>query len=445
MIVRFLGSIYFAIALIVSTAVFVIIGTFLEAWSDSHLFAAHWIYNNPIFLGILWGYFINIFISTLLRYPFKLKHIPFIITHIGLLMLFGGALVKGHFGAQGVISLIEGTGTSKMLVPQTYALELQTRDAISVVALSPKKLGPLTLPTDDLQLSLIEWIPHVEPKLEGWIQGDNAQLFGFPPLAVHSWERGELPISLKTPDYTLSAIKSDLIDEIAKKLSNSAIVLARTSHHKTFLLAKNSIGELYQEELDDDQIVLFDHGYGGYGAIAELPNSFPSIDLMTPLAFKSERKQIPRKKEEATPEIRLLASNGKHSEIITLTYDRYAEGLSSPLFGNFLLRFQPKLVNIPSHIRLKEARQINYPDCEKPFSYESDLWIDGQEQTISMNKIHQTKQGYRFYMAGLSHRPYAKAAQIVVNNDPAKYILTYPGAVILTLGMLLLYLKKYYA
>ena len=66
--------------------------------------------------------------------------------------------------------------------------------------------------------------------------------------------------------------------------------------------------------------------------------------------------------------------------------------------------------------------------------------IDDRETTISMNHVHQTSDGFRFYLANLTQpSPYsARQAQIVVNGDPAKYWLTYPGGIILALGIVLL-------
>ncbi len=441
---RFLGSVYFAITLIVTTLLFVIVGTFLEAWSDSHLFAAHFIYSNPVFLLILWCYFINIFISTLLRYPFKIKHIPFIITHIGLLMLFGGALLNGYFGAQGTIFLLEGTGSNKILLANSYALHVETPVGIMAIPLRPKKLGPTPSPSDELSISVVEWKENVEEKFEGWIHNNEAHLFGFPPLPVHTWSGGPLPISLKTSDYTLTALKTDSLESVAKKLSASSIAIVQNKKDEIFILAKSHENKLFEQKLDDNLLVVFDRGYSGYGYAAQLPPNFPDIDLLSPLMRSIQQKPMPRKKEDAIAQISLLISTPTQSEIIQLTYDKQAEGLKWPAFNNYLLRFAPMIKSMPSHIRLREARQINYPDSTQPFSYESDLWIDGEEKTISMNRVHQTKKGYRFYMASLSHRPYAKAAQIVVNRNPGRYILTYPGAIILTLGMLLLYLKKLY-
>lgn len=443
-LLRFLGSIYFAIALIVATLLFVIAGTFLESLTDSHLFAARMVYSNPIFLALLWGYFINILFSSLLRYPFKTKHIPFLITHLGLLMIFAGALVKGHFGSQGMISLVEGTSTDRILLPNTYALHLETRRGSMTIPLKPRKLGPLALDIPDLSISVLDWKEHVEERIDGWMHEDKAYLFGFPPLPVYPWKEGQLPLSLKTADYTLAALKSDALDEIAKRLSLSSVALVQNSQNETFLLAKNNENQTFKQKLEDDLIVVFDHGYRGYGYAASLPPTFPDLDLITPLLRTATQKKPPLKKEDSKAQIALRISTPSRTEIVELAYDRFAQGLKWPACENYLLRFQPMIKSIPAQLRLKQTRQINYPNSNQPFSYESDLWVNGEEITISMNHVHETKEGYRFYMAGIVHRPYAKAAQIAVNRNPARYILTYSGACILTVGMLLLYLKRLY-
>ncbi|WP_039376566.1 hypothetical protein, partial [Parachlamydia acanthamoebae] len=59
--------------------------------------------------------------------------------------------------------------------------------------------------------------------------------------------------------------------------------------------------------------------------------------------------------------------------------------------------------------------------------------------------VYETWDGYRFYLANMTPATEnsAKRVQIVVNYDPAKYILTYPGAIILSMGILLLFWSPY--
>src|SRR5262249_600463 len=117
---HFLGSVRFAIALIGSATLFVITGTVLEGLSSSHLYAAQWTYSHPLFSILLTLFFINILFSALRRWPFRLRHIPFLITHLGLLMVIGGTIIKQRLGVQGNMHLIEGSGSQKILLPNTY-------------------------------------------------------------------------------------------------------------------------------------------------------------------------------------------------------------------------------------------------------------------------------------------------------------------------------------
>jgi uncharacterized protein YijF (DUF1287 family) len=60
--------------------------------------------------------------------------------------------------------------------------------------------------------------------------------------------------------------------------------------------------------------------------------------------------------------------------------------------------------------------------------------------------VHETWDGYRFYLSSItpSDESAVKQVQIVVNYDPAKYLLTYPGAIVLSCGILMLFLLRPY-
>lgn len=374
--IKFLGSLSFALILIGCTLLFAIAGTLIESVSGSHQFAALFTYQNPFFRLLLWLYFVNILFSSLSRMPFQKKHLPFLSTHLGLLLLLVGLFCKNHFGLQGVCALSEGSGTSQILIPNSYALQIESPDKRSLIRLKPKKLGPLSLQHDDLELTLIEWTPHVEEKIEA-------------------------------------------------------------------IISFNAEGKHYTADLNQDAIYIYDKGYGGYAAFAKLPPNHPQSELIAPLTRSWRPLPLPTKREEATPRIRLLASSATHSEIGTFAYDKYGQKFKWPILGgSYLLRFQSHLKQLPIHLRLHSAQQINYPGTTTPYSYEAKLSFDSQEAILSMNHVYE-KKGYRFYLANMI--PAASGiqqVQIVVNYDPTKYFLTYPGAFFLVLGILLLYVKK---
>jgi hypothetical protein len=175
--------------------------------------------------------------------------------------------------------------------------------------------------------------------------------------------------------------------------------------------------------------------------------------LETPI----QRGYLPKpalvKIEENIPAVTVAVDHGGKREFIPLIYDKKATGLCWPCGnGEILLRYQPMVYQIPYHIRLRQARQVNYPNSTQPYSYEADLSVKDLrtgnvvEKTVSMNHVHETDDGYRFYLSSMypPEEGSVKTIQIVANRDPAKYWMTYPGAVILTLGIVLLFWLRPY-
>lgn len=182
---HFLGSIYLAVFLIATSALMVIFGTFLESKTESHLFAAHYIYQSFFFKLLLVGYFLNILISALRRWPFRKRHIPFLITHFGLLMIIGGTFVKTVMGAQGNLLLREGTASDLLLIPESQALNIETKN--------PK--AKYNFPLADLHKTELFKVVNLEPnareKLTSWIHGDQAVIDTIPTFKALPWKAGD--------------------------------------------------------------------------------------------------------------------------------------------------------------------------------------------------------------------------------------------------------------
>ncbi len=158
----------------------------------------------------------------------------------------------------------------------------------------------------------------------------------------------------------------------------------------------------------------------------------------------------PPKLEDFSPGIVLEIEEEDNKQVIALAYNASAEGLKWPILnGKYKIRFQPKLKKLPYRIRLRQARKISYPQSSQIYSYESDLLISQPnqppiEKTLSMNQVYETWDGFRFYLSGIGYSPDLNLPyiQLIVNYDPAKYLITYPGAIFVCLGIVLLFWKK---
>lgn len=178
------------------------------------------------------------------------------------------------------------------------------------------------------------------------------------------------------------------------------------------------------------------------------PQSTVPVKLETKLRLDVTQESPLTKWEDNKPSLLVNFQEGTLQESTRLSFDKYGTQLKVPILnGKYLVRYQSEIKKIPYRIRLHEARQINYPGTNQPFSYEADVTISNgafsERSTISMNNVYETYDGYRFYLANLQsgNRQDLQQVQIVVNRDPAKYILTMPGFFILLLGTFSLLLR----
>lgn len=114
-LIKKIGSLYFAAALSVLLMVLLIISTTLESvhgtsFVQKMFYQTRWF---DILLALLW---LNIFCSTISRFPFKIYHIGFLITHIGILGLLLGALLTRLYGIEGQMALFEGEASHQIKV-----------------------------------------------------------------------------------------------------------------------------------------------------------------------------------------------------------------------------------------------------------------------------------------------------------------------------------------
>lgn len=434
--IRYLGSIRFTILLIILFALAVIAGTVIESKTGSHKLASKWIYSHPLFLMVLWGIFLNILFATFKRYPFNKSHIPFLITHLGLLMVFGGALLKISFGMQGTVTLKEGLSSDWAKVDDTYALSFRKRgtDQWQQIPLKRDLWGnhQAHYQSDELQVQLSGYLPHGEEKFQTWIKDNHLVIIGEPLYPLDKQiKRGSLNI-LATRD-----------PEIIKKELKSlpALVFLEEPSGKLSLLAINEKGEINHEEYDPaklKELYAYDEGFGGYTS----PFKLTSEEIEAPLTRKFAPAPLPVKAEEERPLLSLVLNDGKGQDHLVLSFGSPLP--TSALRGEYLFRFEPLRLKLPERIRLRKATASYYPNSQEVKGYHASIYAGGKKEELSMNEVWESDNGTRFYLANMSplDESSVKEVRLVVNHDPFKRVLTYPGAGILALGIILLFTRR---
>lgn len=154
---KFVSSIRLAVPVMLLLIGAVAAGTIFESIYSAE-YARIAIYDTfwfNIFLGFLG---LNIFAAMMSRYPWKLRHLGFVITHIGILILLFGSFVTKVVGVDGSLQIQEG-GTGNTVVLPDLMIAYQFDNSPSVVSVGFKK-SLFTQDASDLS-SLNSDIGHV--------------------------------------------------------------------------------------------------------------------------------------------------------------------------------------------------------------------------------------------------------------------------------------------
>lgn len=294
---HFLGGIHLAICLIGTVALLVVAGTVIESRTDSHRFAAQLTYGHPLFSILLWLFFVNILFAALRRWPFKTRHIPFLITHWGLLMILGGMLVKSYYGTQGSMGVMEGSASQQIFQKDTYVVSLEKQNPATKHHYEIKKgvFGGYhhnlkgdesNDPFPELSIHLIGYAPNSREKLESWIKGDQLVISGLTPFQVHPWKEGKdkLPLSGRVKldqgdgePWDVVALRASDVQTAANRLSNTrtpTLAFIQDHHGDVYFFAFDGNGHVHTEPFRNDNLstlIAYDGGYRGYASQAKLP------------------------------------------------------------------------------------------------------------------------------------------------------------------------------
>ncbi len=112
-----LASLKLAIIILIILMISLAAGTFLESAHNASVARAI-IYESPWFQGVLFLLALNLTASALERLPWKRKHVGFVLTHLGIIMLLLGSYITQRFMVDGQMVIAEGETSQQISVPQ---------------------------------------------------------------------------------------------------------------------------------------------------------------------------------------------------------------------------------------------------------------------------------------------------------------------------------------
>ena len=114
---KFFGSLKLAIFLLVVLGIIFGVGTFVESYHGTHaaqvlVYRTRWLSFLLVLLAL------NLFASAVDRIPWQRKHLGFLTTHSGIILMLAGSLVTQAFGIDGQMQIEEGTAEGRITLSE---------------------------------------------------------------------------------------------------------------------------------------------------------------------------------------------------------------------------------------------------------------------------------------------------------------------------------------
>lgn len=164
-LLKFFGSLKLAVVVLSLLAAGMATGTFLESHDNARV-AAQIVYRSWWFNGLLALLAINVAAAALTRWPWKRRHVGFVITHAGIITLLGGCSAAFHYGTEGMMELHTGQPPANLVRIEDEALTVVVPETgvRTKMPLRIKKDGTVRpraiQPAKDLQLTLDTFLPN---------------------------------------------------------------------------------------------------------------------------------------------------------------------------------------------------------------------------------------------------------------------------------------------
>ena len=160
MAIHLLGSLNLAVFLIITIAGAIAFATIMESKFDSAV-ARYYIYNAAWFNVWLLGLALNLLCAAFTRWPWQRKHLGFVVTHAGIILMLTGAVIGRTFGFEAFVTLDKTKPPENRLVMHEDILTIETSGGVrgqmpfDIEMHPPTEARPFSLPLENSTLKLV--------------------------------------------------------------------------------------------------------------------------------------------------------------------------------------------------------------------------------------------------------------------------------------------------
>lgn len=438
-----LASLRLAVFVLIGLGVVSAVGTFYESLYNAEyaklvVYQSYWMVGLQVLLAI------NLSAVMFDRLPWKSRHLPFLLAHIGILLVLAGSVLTYLYGVDGVMVFPIDGGNRFVQVNQKELSLYSSLDGNKFETLfskdvnffknDPKKQNIIfnegaysEIKVKDYYIfaeakNVVEATTNEEdgPALRFFIEGSRAKESGWllanKLFSEDSKQMGPAKITLllKKPEEELTGSNEIVFYPVSDRKNQVGYTLMNKKGSESGEL---TVGEVIETGWMDFKLRLID-----FKKHARKVVKFNPIEM--PHALSTEAV--------------LIEFNGEEHWL----------GLDQPLkmFGKdrvYVVSYGKKRVDIGFNMRLKNFEVGRYQGTMRAASYESVVDVEGQEHLISMNEPFK-KNGLTFYQSSFQENEMGQPTHSIlsVNKDPGRF-LKYLGCLIIALGTIaLFYFRK---
>ncbi len=429
-VLKFFASLKLAVINIVLLALISAVGTFVESYYDLYL-AQHLVYQSIWLKVVLISFSVNLLSVMVNRWPWKKCHIPFVIAHLGIIMIIIGAFLTSELGVDGSMRLEPGAESSSIVLsPRILSVyssfgegsfsELY-KDQPRFILNKPSAEKPYRISLGTEFMEVVDYYPYAREKIIFKKNQESGWLFHFKLAGSRTQQLDQIYKMKRQPfvkqKFGLAYI---VISDGSYKPSekNELILFPKTSMYQ--LVRDGNIkqtGSIYKGKKIQT---------GWMDLTFNLIDFYPSekVYQFTPL----------KNPDDASTSALKVRFQGKESWMKLNSFLSFYSKDAS-----YTLSYMNQRRNIGSTLKLIQFKIDRYQGSQKAKEYSSVVEVNGQKTvTISMNEPLKYN-GWTFYQSGFDE--VQTASILSVNNDPGRFI-KYFGSFLLVLGIFALFYRK---
>jgi hypothetical protein len=439
-VIKTLSSLKLAVIIIAYLCVVIAIGTIVESRFDSAAAKAR-VYDSVwMFIG-MGALSLSLIAVMVDRWPWKKRHVPFILAHIGILFIILGSVLTLRWGLDGNMVVNIGESQKNVTINEQQIVIYASFDGNRLSKVFEKDVNflkndltknPITVDTGEGQFKFTEFKPYVIPSRQVGPSEDPMKGAGL--------------------RFQVSNGQFQHIDWLVQKKKETAAVqdlgplrvrlgeASQNSEKRNEVALIPNGSEINYKVFSKDQEKAVLTGTVKEGSDITLPWMGLKLKVLRYHPRADERWDI-QEREHPTPltvpAVKLTYKNEDHWIVLNDTLRIFSSNTG------YFVSYINKRVELGFDIKLKEFIKENYAGTMKAMAYKSIVEVpEIGTHEISMNEPLNWK-GLTFYQASFQEDEFGKPVSSVfsVNYDPGRP-LKYGGSLIMTLGIILLFYNR---